>query len=209
VEERGEEEDQEPSEEDDAVAATGAPPSLRPNDDIDAAARPARPRPTGTDPPPHQASSLASKPSVSAAAASPSLFPTAAGDADEPSVANPRDPPPSLSALVPLLVQEPDAPPPSRPAAAVALRRRVVPRARDAGASRTARPRRGPGQPGPAHVRAHPRREAKPCPRLAASLLDHTEPERVQPRHAYATASPCASTPRCGRDVAFVSRPSL
>jgi hypothetical protein len=56
----------------------GAPPRLRPNGDIDAAARPARLRPTGTDPPPRRASPP-SAPPVSISAAAPFSFPTAAG----------------------------------------------------------------------------------------------------------------------------------
>jgi hypothetical protein len=85
-------------------------------------------------------------------------------------------------------VQELTAPP-DEPAAAITFRRRVVSRARDAGASRMARPRRGPGNPGPARVLAHPRREAEPCPSLAV------------PRYDPATALPCAATTRRGRDA--------
>jgi hypothetical protein len=92
--------------------------------------------------------------------------------ADEPSVANPRTPSP-IRPLCRLLCRSPIAPP-VFPAAAVALRRRVVPRARNAGASRTAWPRRGPRVPGLAHMRAHsslclgPR--PPPCRRRAATL---------------------------------------
>jgi hypothetical protein len=176
-----------------------------PYDDFDAAAHPARPGPACTSPPPRQVTrqralgELYRRRSLS--------FPSAAGEAEEPSVANPRDPLPFRPPCH-LFVQEPDAPP-SPPLPPSPHRRRVVPRARDAGAPRTARPCRGPRMPGPARVRARQRREAKPFPRLAASLLDQSKPEHAQPRHACATASPCASTPRRGRDVAFASRPSL
>jgi hypothetical protein len=74
-------------------------------------------------------------------------------DADEPSVANPRTPSP-IRLPCRLLCRSPVALP-VFPAAAVALRRRVLPRARNASASRTARPRCGPGVLGLARVRAH------------------------------------------------------
>jgi hypothetical protein len=103
-------------------------------------------------------------------------------------------------------VQKPAAPL-DKPAAAVAFRRRVMSRARDVGAPRTARLCCGPRKPGPARVRAHQRREAEPCPCLAVPLLDYAVPHAV-PRRNPTTALPCAVTTRCGRDIAFMSRPS-
>jgi hypothetical protein len=73
-------------------------------------------------------------------------------------------------------MQEPDAPL-FFPATAVAYRRRGVPRARDAGAPRTARPRRGPGKPGLARVRAPSQTAPPPCVRVAAKSL------RLFPQH--------------------------
>jgi hypothetical protein len=70
-----------------------------------------------------------------------------------------------------------------------------------------ARPRRGPGKPGPACVRVHPRSKAKPCPHLAASPLGQVVPHTV-PRHDPATALRCAVKTQRGRDVTFTSWPS-
>jgi hypothetical protein len=83
---------------------------------------------------------------------------------------------------VPSFVQEPDAPPLS-PLPPSPYRRRVVARAPDAGALRTARPRRGPGTPRPARVRARPCRETRPCPppcwpRPASPRLRRARPPR-------------------------------
>jgi hypothetical protein len=126
-----------------------------------AAVLPARLRPTGFDPPPHQPLSP-SAPPVRIATAIP-LFPPYCqrepSAADEPTVASHRTTFPFRPPCH-LFLQEPDAPPfsllPPSP-----RHRRIVPRARDAGAPRTARPRRGPGKPGLARlnlaVHAHPR----------------------------------------------------
>jgi hypothetical protein len=165
-------EDDELREEEKAVAA-GAPPCLRSNDDPDAAARPAQPRSACADPSLRQGPCQQARGEVHRRRSFSS--PTAAGNADDPSVANPRDPLPLL-ASVPLLVQGPVAPS-SSPQLPSPLRRHVVPRAWDAGAPRTVRPRRGPGMPGPAHVRAHPCREtsrapALPCPHHGLAVRD-------------------------------------
>jgi hypothetical protein len=77
------------------------------------------------------------------------------------------------------------------------LRRRVVPRARDAGAPRTARPPRSPGKSGPACVRAQPRREAELCPCLAMPRHD--------PHHGLTVRGDPATRPR--RRVRVAAKP--
>jgi hypothetical protein len=185
----------EPSKED--AAATGAPPRLRPHDYINVAALPAQLRPAGLASPQPRAFP-SSAPSVSTAIAVPVSFPCAAGVADEPPVATlgtlPFRPPCHFSCRSPSRRFKPRKR--RRP------RRRVVLRARDAGASRTARPRRGPGLPGPARVRARPCRGTRPCPPSAR----HAQPRhglavRVRPRDAAAT-----SRSRRGQAVATFSR---
>jgi hypothetical protein len=161
----------------------GASPRLRPYDDTDAAAHPARHRPADlTSPLPRAPPSSA--PPVSTAAAS--LLPCAAGNADDPSVASPRVFPLPIRSLCRFLCRSPTrrrlSPLPPSP-----HRCCVVPRAQDAGAPCTARPRCGPGKPGPACVRVHPCRATRLCP---------------QPRHA--PPQPCRA--RRTRDMATTSR---
>jgi hypothetical protein len=55
-----------------------------------------------------------------------------------------------------------------------------------------ARPRRGPGKPGPPRVRAHPRHAAEPCPHLAAPPLGHAH---TVPHHGCTMTPSCAVTP--------------
>jgi hypothetical protein len=107
---------------------------------------------------------------------------------------------------VPLLCRSPScrlfSPQPPSP-----LRRRVVPRSREADAPHTTRPRHGPRKPGHARVRAHQHREAKPCSRLAVPLLDRIEPRRdtPQPRHGLAVRGDHATPPR--RRVRVAAKP--
>jgi hypothetical protein len=116
----------------------------------------------------------------------------------------------------PCLVQEPVAPP-NEPQTPSPLRRRVVPRAWDADAPRMARPRRGPGKPGPARVHVHPRCEAEPCSCLAAPPLASTSPYGAhthpclaavatpRPRHGFAMRGDHVPLPR--RRVRVTARP--
>jgi hypothetical protein len=86
-------------------------------------------------------------------------------------------------------------------AAAVALHRSVVSWARDAGAPRTAQPRRGPRKPGPVCMRAHPRREAEPCPASPCRAMT--------PPWLYRARRPCdtAATSRSRRGQALWAFP--
>jgi hypothetical protein len=98
----------------------GAPPGRRPYDDVNEAARPARPRPTCTGPPPLRVSRLRAL-GERRRRSLPSFSPAAGmmlSAADEPSVANPRTPSP-IQPPCRLFVQEPVTPP-LHPAAVVA-----------------------------------------------------------------------------------------
>jgi hypothetical protein len=70
---------------------------------------------------------------------------------------------------------------------------------------------RGPGMPVPRARHGHAARvhtcALRPSP--AQPCRAAIRPATPQPRHAPATASPCAATPRRGRNITFASRPTL
>jgi hypothetical protein len=173
---------------------TRAPPGWCPDNDVNEAAHPARPRPTCAGLPPLRVSCLRalgerrrrSLPSFSPVAG---VMPSAA---NKPAVANPRTPSPIQPPCRPFM-QEPVAPP-LHPIAVASCRNpgMSVPHGRHGHAAALG------SQDTRACVRTRTMSRAEPPPRCTTA----------RPSHAPATALPCAASPRRGRDVPFATRPS-